>query len=124
MAKAMKAARVGKALPRATQGNKQQQALVAQLRKTIRRMRHAKKKQVAELKEEIDFLEVCLEWYYQLIPESARHMVMTEAADAAKVVSMSRSEAEVLGGSTWSASLGMFSKNQSLARFCTSRSQA
>ena len=44
-------------------------------------------------------------------------MVMTEAADAAKVVSMSRSEAEVLGGSTWSASLGMFSKNQSLARF-------
>ena len=79
MAKAVNAVKAMKTLRRVPQEQKQHQALVKKLRQAIRRMRHAKKKQVAELKEEIGFLEVCLEWYYQLIPEETRHMVRAEA---------------------------------------------
>ena len=79
MAKAGIAAKAKKTLRAAPQEQKQHQTLVKKLQQTIRRMRHAKKKQVAELKEEIGFLEVCLQWYYHLIPEETRHMVRAEA---------------------------------------------
>ena len=82
MAKAMKSRKVMKATAGAPKDLKQQKDLVRKLRQQIRQMRCTKKKQIAELKEEIAFLEMCLELYYQLIPASVKQSVMAEAAGA------------------------------------------
>ena len=90
MAKAMKSMKAVKVAAKAPQSSKYQKDLVKKLRQRIRRMRCMKmvaKKKYAELKdmfiglkEEIAFLEMCLELYYQLIPTSIKQSIMEEAS--------------------------------------------
>ena len=82
MAKAMKSKKVTKASTSAPQELKQQKSLVQKLRQQIRGMKCAEKKRIVKLKEEIAFLEMCLELYYQLIPASVKQSMMAEAAGA------------------------------------------